>query len=793
MTIQKMNTLNPYCALCNEAVPCSLANGESKLFCCIGCRTVYQILEARKELDEFQTHPLFQQALQSGMISNPALLEQFQTNQPQFQKNEIQRLHLEIQDLWCPSCAEIIRLFLLKEKGVNFCAVDYSTDLAVIEYSARYLSKENILDCIRSIGYRPRELSSQDTEASRSGINFRFIVAAFFSLNVMMFSYPVYASYFSNDLNSDHQIFIWLQFFASLPILFYSAVPIVKRFFTSFSFGFMGMESLVVLGVSAAFGLSLYELLTGGKHVYFDAMSVIITFVLLGKIIESRAKFSAKATFQRLARAMPKKGRKRFSDGSEQFLNLKEIRKGDLLVALTGEKIVLDGCVVEGEGSCDESLMTGEAFPVKKASGDMVLSGTVLCQGRICYRIETDVDETALHHIITVIEQDLINKGRNFRAIDPFIRYFVPIVVAISMASALGTWLSSESLQSALLRAISILLISCPCALGIAAPLAEAQILHRMAKLGAIVRNRGCLSVLGREDVFIFDKTGTVTEGRFVVISGIDPLPIPKKQILKAMAGCSIHPICQAITMNIKYSAASLNSCKEVAGKGLEGSSGGVDYFLGSKEYLQSRGAPLFCQHEHFSRCGTEVFFSEGEKPLALIVLGDQIRKEAPSTIQLLKPAQTILLSGDREKSVEVVAKQCGFDQWQASLSPIQKKAFIDALRKQGKCVAMLGDGINDAPALTTADVGISVITATDISVQVSDVMLTTGSLKVLAKIRTLARKGRAVLYQNLFWAFFYNIIGMGLAIGGYLNPLISASSMVLSSLFVIFNAKRIR
>jgi len=337
------------CTLCGQTIYVERVTSESALFCCVGCQTVYHILSKKNELEDFQVHPLFIQAVRSGLISNPGLLEEIRVNQQLVDEKELKKLYFEVQDLWCPSCAEVIRLLLLREKGVKNCVVDYATDLASVEYAPRFISKDKILEIVKKIGYSPLKFDSAEKKAVNFDLYLRFIIAAFFSLNIMMFSYPIYASYFTQDRMGDSRLFAWISLFASLPVLLYSAQPIVKRFLNALKFGFIGMEALIVIGVSSAFGLSLYELLHGGEHVYFDSMSVIITFVLLGKIIESKAKFSTKETLLRLSKSLPKRGRKRFADQRESFVSLKSIEKGDFLVVLSGEKIVLDESLPRGK------------------------------------------------------------------------------------------------------------------------------------------------------------------------------------------------------------------------------------------------------------------------------------------------------------------------------------------------------------------------------------------------------------------------------------------------------------
>jgi heavy metal translocating P-type ATPase len=771
------------CLLCSSELAGHSIVDEGKTFCCPGCHAVYQVLSVRNQLDNFQETPVFQEALKFGLISNPALLESIRRNQSKLPDGEYEKLHLEIGDLWCPSCSEIIRLMLLMEKGVRNCVVDYSTDLASVEFSPRMISKDTLIETIRKLGYQPHSLQNAGKKAISRGLYVRFIIAAFFSVNIMMFSYPIYASYFEVDKEGYDRLFAWISLASSIPVVTYSFWPILRRGWSSLRVGILGMEALVIMGVSTAFALSLYELYQGRSLVYFDSLTVIITFVLLGKIIEGKTKFLAKEAMVRLSHSIPKRGRKQFQDGTVRFVPLKEINVGDTLVALTGDKIVLDGVVQSGHGTCDESLMTGESIPILKSEGSRLMGGTILVHGQITYQVTTNAEETALQKIINMVEQDIGTKTAVVRAVDQLVRWFVPFVFLIVFAVIAWGWFSGLPTDQIILRAISVVLISCPCAIGIAAPLAESKLLHELAKLGVIVRNRRALMYLGRETLFAFDKTGTITEGNFHVLSGLENLSDTHLKVLKGLASQSNHPISIAISKHIVEAPLKLEGVLEIAGKGLRGDWNGNRYLLGSDLFLKQEGvaAP---QNGH-------VFFAENEKCIAALCLGDQIREGVPEVIRSL--TRTILLSGDSEKVVASVAKSCGFTEWKSQHTPLQKQEFIREKKKQGEIICMMGDGINDAPALTAAHTGISVVSATDISIQVSDILLTTDRMEVVPKMRSLAMRGRRIISQNLFWAFFYNVIGIGLAATGLLTPLFAAVAMVLSSLIVLFNAQRLR
>ena len=786
-----------YCTLCDLSLPTNSIVDGDKQFCCHGCHAVFNILTTTNQLTNFQDSAVFQQALRSGLISNPTLLEQIRRNRPNVPENEMEKLHLEIGEMWCPACAEVIRLVLLQEKGIRNCVVDYATDLASIEFAPRYISKDKIQELIKSLGYHPASLDTVRSAVSFS-LYLRFVIAAFCSLNVMMFAYPLYATYFDYDAQDYGALFAWLSLITSIPVVTYSAWPIFRRFVTGLKVGLFGMETLVVIGVATAFGLSIYELINGGTRVYFDSMTVIITFVLLGKIIEAKAKFSAKDALVHLTRSLPRRGRKHFEDGSLAFAPVKEMAPGDIIVAFQGEKIVLDGIVIEGNGACDESLMTGETLPVLKTKGTSVLGGSILLNGSLTFRICNAAQESALYKIIDMVQQDIGHKSSYIRAADYIVQRFVPFVLILAFGTAVFCWFfgitdAEKSVdQTAIIRAISILLISCPCAIGIAAPLAESRVMSGLAALGAIVRNRGCLALLGKETVFVFDKTGTVTEGHFTVQSGLDNLSVEIRSLLKGLTVRSNHLIASAIARAIEESPTTLIQVEEFTGLGMKGTSHEGVLLLGSAEFMRQQGIKLkISSIDNFSVISSTVHVAFSGKHLAQLCLGDQIRENVKEVIDSLSPAKTILLSGDSQVSVEAVAQAGGFNSWRAGCTPLQKRECIENLRKEGHIVCMIGDGINDAPALTAANIGVSVVSATDISIQVSDLLLTTDRLQVIPKIRALALKGQAIIRQNLFWAFFYNIIGIGLAAFGILSPIFAAFAMVASSLIVLFNAKR--
>lgn len=763
-----------HCSLCEEPVRQGICDKE-RVFCCHGCQAVHNILESQSELHLKQDHPLLKQAVRYGLISNPNLIEKIRA-QEAASCSQSARWVGEIEGMWCPSCADLIRLVLGGQKGIIRCHVDYVTDLASIQFDPQKISKENILKEIENLGYNCRDIQDRTDRKIENSLKLRWGIAAFSALNVMMFTYPLYTTYFDFDAEGMKGLLAWISLALTVPVLVYSGAPIFKRCFVQIKQGVLAMETLAGLGIASALALSFYEMALGTYHVYFDTIVVLIAFLLLGKIIESKAKFSSKKALLRLHHALPRKGRKVFPDGEMRFVPLKEVEMGDVIAAYSGERIVLDGTVIEGEGSCNESVLTGESTPIFKQKGDLVLSGSILETGSVKFKAAG----STLNRILDLVEQEIGHKTSYVRAVDGIVKWFTPLILSVAFFAVLGAALAGYPLLDAFARGIAVLLIACPCAIGIAAPLVESQMIHRFAEKGAIVRNRALLAVLPKVTHFIFDKTGTITEGRFQVLGGLEQLK--EKGALKGLTVASIHPIAKAIHEALDSIAPENLITKEIAGRGMEGGT----YALGSFRFAQEKG---FTPQDP-SQEGSTVYFFNGKTLISTIILGDVVRPTAKPMLEAIN-GQRILLSGDHAFAVDSLAKMLPFETWRSEVSPLEKQAFIAQLKEKGAVVLMMGDGINDAPALAIADAGISVVSASDISIQVSDLLLTSDRLTLLPELIAIAKKGTRLIRQNLFWAFFYNVLGIGLAAFGLLSPLFASFAMIISSFIVLINSRR--
>lgn len=749
---------------------------NSLQFCCHGCQAVYEILSSSHELAGKDKHPLYLQALQYGVISNPQL------KVPGI-RNTADQWILQIEGMWCQSCASLISLLMLKTKGVKACHVDYMTDMAAIDFDPMQTSKESLIQSIEKWGCKPCEITNGKWKKQEFSLTLRLVIASFCALNVMMFTYPLFSTFFDQAEDGVVPMLSWISFGLTIPVVTYSAWPIYRRFYYGLKEGFLGMEALVVLGIIASLAVSIYEMAVGSHRVYFDTVTMLVALLLFGKAVEQKAKFSSKEAQLKLHLLSPKKGRRKSETGKFEIVSIKEIESGDLIQILSGERVVLDGIVMNGEASVDESSMTGESTPIVKRVGDPVLSGTIILSGLIEVKVTTNCEESALKKLIYQTEGALLHKTEVSRIVDKIAQTVTPAVLSITTVAFVFFLSTGYGFQEAFLRATSCLLIACPCAIGIAAPLAESRLIDVFSQKGAIVRNRTLFSKLAKATLFVFDKTGTLTEGKLEVVSGLTVLTSGQRERLKSLSACSLHPISKAIATALDIEAQPIVALKETLGFGISGVAGGKAVSLGAARWMTSKGLVV----PHLPTTHSVCCFEEEGQLVTQIELKDRLREGA-----LDLPVKKLLLSGDQEGPVKQMADILGFSSYASCMTPHEKQEKISSLKAQGEVVVFVGDGMNDAPSLAEAHVGVSVLQASDMAYQVSDLYLLNGRLDLFQELVAVAKKGERVQRQNFFWAFFYNAIGIPLALSGVLTPLFATCAMTASSLIVLLNSKRI-
>lgn len=763
------------CTLCQLPVVKGPLFEEERPFCCPGCLSVWRILDAKKELEKARGHPLVLEAARLGLISNPHLIEELN----QQREGHALRFTFEVGDLFCPSCQDLIEWVLKRERGIKNARVDYATDVAIVEYFPSHISKGEILKLVTSLGYRAHSFDEPKARENRLSSLLRLGISAFFALNVMMFSYPLLITLFDTEGGDWGSLFAWLSLIFSIPVATYGGWPIYKRALYGSLKGFFGMEFLATLAIICAFSLSVWNLCHGSLHVYFDALTALVALLLFGRFLEQRGKFRTKEALVELHRSLPKRGR-RVTSGQIEYVPLKEVSVGDQIRVLQGERVPLDGVVVEGEALVDESMLTGEVMPIQKGVGQTITSGTIISYGWVAFSVTSSEKRSTLAEMVGQIESVLEAKARYRRSFDPIVTAFIPLLMLLGL-SLLLLLPNGEGLY----RLLTLLLIACPCAIGVAAPLAESGLMKALLERGVIVRNRGALHYLGGEDLYIFDKTGTITEGHLSPLTPIETWD--DRAILKSLCTFSNHPIAVSIAKKLfEVESAPLTTIQEHIGRGIEGAFGDRRYYLGSRRwFLELNLGPLPVEEEH-----VEVLFYSGT--VRSILLRDTLKSGVEDLVKNLG-VDCWLLSGDRASVVENMGSDLGFSKAFGSKSPLEKQQLVNEVRNSGKVVAMVGDGINDAPALSGATLSFAPLTGADLSLHTSDFLLSGPSLTALIEARRLGNLGRRIVQQNLFWASIYNGVGILLAITGLLHPLYSTFAMTISSIIVLLNSRRVK
>lgn len=718
------------CQLCDSTLP---INPIQDHFCCSGCHLVYEILKEQKVTNP-KTHPLFKEALASGMLTGVV--------QQQVTSEERAKVELEVNGMWCHYCSKAIELLLLRQKGVIGVSVDYLTDLAVVEFDPTQTDLMRIVEFIRRIGYRASEFTVPGKEQTFRSLWLRFGITVFCALNVMMFAYPLYSG---KGLEGYAALFGYLSFGLATLLMSYSAWPIWRRLVVSCRSRLIGMETLVLLGTVSAYCLSTVQLFKGEyHHLYYDSLAMVMTFVLFGNLLEKKMKVTAKERLFHLARLMPQKVR--LETGEE--IPVKEVTIKQRLQVLTGERIAFDGKVVAGDGMVDTSALTGEITPVRAST---LQAGMVLVEGTIVYEVE-DI-KGVMGRLLGTIEHHLKTRSQTTTVLDRFLMVFVPFVALLALLTG----------------SLSVLVIACPCAIGIALPLVEGRLVALLAKQGVCVSRKEALSRLAENLQFVFDKTGTLTQGK------LRPTKEITSRTIIGLASYSSHPISRALANG---KGETFDRVEQHIGEGLIGWREGVQYALGSKTLFMRLGIPL----PAYQKDQTVTFFAKEKQCLEVIYFEDPMRENLP-------PLKGMILSGDQEQKVAALAKRCNMVGI-GECDPLKKR---DEILKLKRPVAMVGDGINDAAAMAVADLSIALSTGSEIAKHVADIVVTPKAFGNLPQVMQLAKKGKRVAKQNLFWAFIYNGIGLSLAALGVLTPLMAAAAMVLSSLSVVLNTFRIQ
>ena len=709
-----------------------------------------------------------------------------------------QRVQLAIQGMTCAACA--VRV----EKALNqlphvLAQVNFATEAAQVEFTAA-TSIEDLLEAIRRTGY-DAHLRADD---SRAVEHERQAAGARRDKHLLLFSALLTAPLFAQMLGmltGDHTEILprWLQWLLATPVQFW----IGRRFYVGAWHALRGgganMDVLIALGTSMAYLFSAVVTLWGlNQHVYFEASAAIITLVLMGKLLEGQAKRKTSAAIEKLIKLQPRTARL-LRNGELVEVDVATLLVDDIYVVRAGENVPVDGIVMDGQSSIDESLLTGESMPVSKRTTDKVFAGTQNQQGQLQCRATGVGKHTQLAAIVRLVEQAQGSKAPIQRLADRISGVFVPVVVVIAVLTFIGGWLLTGDFTIGLINAVAVLVIACPCALGLATPTAIMVGTGRGAQTGILVKNAAALEQAEKIQTLVIDKTGTLTEGKPVVTDIIPLRGADATEVLRIAAALeqgSDHPMARAVLAQASASRVALARVEDFHSHTGEGVSGQVDdtaYWLGAPHIAVERGIALDMTvlNELRTQGKTVIVLASANRSLGMIAVADPLRASSRRAVQRLRALgiELIMLTGDNETTAQAIAQAAGITQFTANVRPQDKAEVVQRLRAQQRKVGMVGDGINDAPALAAADVSFAIGTGSDVAIEAADITLMRNDLNSVADAISLSRATLRKIRQNLFFAFIYNVLGIPLAAFGLLNPVLAGAAMALSSVSVITNS----
>lgn len=775
-------------------------------FCCSGCRSIYRLLHG-EGLAEFYRR-------RTGWVPGPpeACRPDMEGLAGSVRANDgMHEVLLAISGIRCASCVWVIERYLGRRKGVDFARVNHATGRATIRWDPGAVGIADIAGWIGELGYTPHPHESGAAEEAgnreKRDLLLRFGTAAFLSMQVMTFTAALYAGYFQGIEPKYAIAFRWIAFALTTPVIFYAGHPFLRNTVAGLKNRFVGMDALVFLGSFSAYAYSAAMLLTGGE-IYFDTAGMIVTLILLGRYLDATARSMASDSITRLIRLAPRQARRRtagnrLSERMTEAVPASILAAGDVIEVAPGDRIPSDGLVLEGESEADESMLTGEAGFVSKQSGSEVFTGTMNGLGRLVVQVTGTGKETVLSRIVQAVEEAQARKAPIQRVADKVVGVFVPAVLAVALLTLGIRLCSGDPPVSSFLIAISVLVVACPCALGLATPLAVFVGCTAARGSGILVKGGDVLEAGASVREVFLDKTGTVTEGR-PRLSDVLGFGMAREDVLRLAASLeepSGHSLARAIVRGAKRGDLSdVTAFRAHPGMGVEGVVAGRRLFLGQEKFLSAMGIPVAgAQAEKYRELSdarkTAVFLADGNGILGLLAAEDGPRPEAAEAVALLERfgCRVRLVTGDSAPVASRIAGEAGIGLALSRVTPVGKAEMVREARSPGVGVLMAGDGINDAPALAEADVGIAMGRGTGIAVESADVVLLIEDLRLIHRFLSLSRKTMRVIRQNLAWAFSYNLVVIPLAAAGKLHPIVAAGLMSASSLVVVGNSLRLK
>jgi Cu+-exporting ATPase len=712
----------------------------------------------------------------------------------------------KVSGMTCATCAGRIEKVLRRQDSVLSAQVNLATEVATVALNPGLEEDpQALMAAIERAGFGARLADAEDKIAEERERRLRqretwvLLFAALLTL-------PLVAPMLLSPLGFQLELSPWVQLLLATPVQFLVGWRYYKGGWAAIRARTGNMDLLVALGTSAAFGLSLWNLAQGNPHLYFEASAAVITLILFGKHMEARAKRSATAAIRALMALRPDTARV-LREGREIELPAEAVGKGEVVRIKPGERIPMDGVILRGSSQIDNSMLTGESMPVLLGAGEEVTGGAINGEGLLEIRVTRVGEESTLAQIVKMVEGAQAKKAPIQRVVDRVAEVFVPAVILIALGTLVAWMMVGVGTEAAIVNAVAVLVIACPCALGLATPTALMVGTSSAARAGILIKDAEALELAHRVETVVFDKTGTLTEGK-PVVQGVWAAQGDEKDLLYRTASAqkgSEHPLAKALLAEAQAQGISLGKLdvfSAIMGKGLEAVVEGCSLLIGSRSLMEERGVPLEGLPSDLAvwegKGWTLMFVAKVGEELALMGafgLADALRRTSARAVRLLqqKGVEVIMLSGDHRAAAELVGKQLGLDRIIADVLPGEKAKVVGELTQSGKIVAMVGDGVNDAPALAAANVGFAISSGTDVAMATASVTLMRPDPLLVGDCIAVSQATTRKIHQNLFWAFFYNVVAIPFAALGFLNPVIAGAAMALSSVSVVSNSLLLR
>jgi len=770
-------------------------------FCCNGCQGVYHLLKddgLDSFYDKIGNATIAPPIASSKQDSSSFDMDSFRQRYIKTTKEGFSQVNLVIEGIHCAACIWLNEKILDDTDGVVEANINFTNNKAKIVWDEDTIKLSQIIDKIRSIGYNayPYDRSEEDIKATAKKRDYfiRMAIAIFASMNIMMIDVAKYAGFFMGMKSETLHLVHIAEFIFSTPVLFYSGWIFFRGAYYGLKNHIVNMDLLVSSGATLTYIYSIYVLLGGVGHSYFDSVAMIITFVLVGKYLEVIGKKSAIDTMDKIKSQVPLEATI-IEENGKKVVPLDEIAIGDIIEVKMGEKATVDGELIFDEATFDESSMTGESLPIEKFKGDKIYSGTINSGQVIRYRATKNYANSTLNNIVTLLEDALNSKPQIEERANEISKYFSITILSLALLSFLGWYLYNGDFENALIISISVIVIACPCALALATPIASLIGISWGADRGVLFKEAKFIETFAKATTVVLDKTGTVTDGKLSVKNIIGSIDNDNLSLLYSLVDSSTHPVSKAIKRYLEKNYINLRQIEleniiQIHAKGLEAIYHGKKLLGGNSQLLKDNGIDISINSQY-----TIYNFAIDNQLIISFELEDALKSDSKELIEYfqLVGVEPIMATGDHENVAKRIAQEVGIREYKSTMSPIDKANYIESLKKDGKIVVMVGDGVNDALALSKADVSIAMGSGADVALAMSDVVILNNSLLGVKDSFRISRRTYKFIKQNLSISLVYNMITIPIAIAGFVMPLIAALSMSLSSLLVVGNSIRIK